>query len=81
MPLAGEIGGEGVTNKEIGASIRAFRIEENMSRSFWADTAGISRHSLERYENGLTIPSILAVVKIADVLGCAIDDLIGRRIP
>lgn len=70
-----------MTNQEIGTSIRSVRIEENMSRSFLAEAAGISRNSLERYEKGQSIPSVLAVVKIADVLEMAIDDLIGRRIP
>lgn len=43
-----------------------------------AKETGISQGLMNEYKNGVKLPSIQNLVKIADYLNCSIDYLVGR---
>lgn len=47
-----------------------------MDRDKLSEKTGISKCMISRYSNGKSMPSIYTVSKIADVLGCSINDFL-----
>lgn len=43
-----------------------------------AKETGISQGLVNEYKNGVKLPTIPNLIKIADYLGCSIDYLLGR---
>ena len=63
----------------IGKSIKEKRIEQGLSQQTLAKAIGVTHASISYWENGVNIPNVLDVWKIADVLNMSIDELIGRN--
>lgn len=66
-------------NNIIGKSIKAIRIEQGLSQQRLADLIGITHASISYWENGVNIPNVLDIWKIADILNVTIDELVGRN--
>ena len=66
-------------NKTIGKSIKEKRIEQGLSQQTLANLIGVTHAAISYWENGINIPNVLDVWKIADVLNISIDELIGRN--
>src|SRR5262245_43371626 len=62
---------------DIGAAIRRHREAVGMTVIQLARQLGISRNTLANYEGGRTEPSASELVRLADALGCTIQDLLG----
>lgn len=62
----------------IGKSIKEKRIEQGLSQQKLADLIGVTHASISYWENGINIPNVLDVWKIADALNMSIDELVGR---
>jgi len=54
--------------KKLGKKIKIARIELDMNQTDLAHRIGARQKSISRYENGLSMPSIETLVKIAKVL-------------
>ena len=54
--------------KKLGKKIKIARVELDLNQSELADKIGAKQKSISRYENGLSMPSIETLVKIAKVL-------------
>lgn len=54
--------------KKLGKKIKIARIELDFNQTDLADKIGAKQKSISRYENGLSMPSIETLVKIAKVL-------------
>jgi transcriptional regulator with XRE-family HTH domain len=70
-------------NESIGARIRRYREDRGMSATQLAERAEISKSYLSELENpgdGTKQPSADKLYAIADALGVAMSDLLGRRI-
>ena len=52
------------------------RKSKGLTQQEFAEKLGISNKSLSRYERGDRNPSLAELKRIADVLGCEINDLI-----
>ena len=65
--------------KTIGKTIKETRIEQGLSQQALANLIGVTHASISYWENGVNIPNVLDVWKIADVLNISIDELIGRN--
>ena len=52
------------------------RKSKGLTQQEFAEKIGISNKSLSRYERGDRNPSLAELKRIADVLGCEINDLI-----
>lgn len=54
--------------KKLGKKIKVARVELDLNQSELAEKIGAKQKSISRYENGLSMPSIETLVKIAKVL-------------
>jgi DNA-binding XRE family transcriptional regulator len=58
-------------------NIKKYRKESEISQDKLSKIAGLTLHTIAKIESGATLdPRIETVKKIADALGCAIDDLL-----
>lgn len=55
--------------KKIGKKIKLARIEIDLTQLQLADKIHAKQKSISRYENGITVPSVETLLKIAKVLG------------
>lgn len=58
--------------------IRQMRKAAGMNQGELAKAAGIKQAMLSKYENSENLPSLSAIVRIADALCCTVDELIWR---
>ena len=61
-----------------GERLKELRTEKNLTQKQLADKLVISKNSICEYEKGRSEPSIETLIKIADILDCPIDFLVGR---
>ena len=54
--------------KKLGKKIKIARIELDMNQTDLAENIGAKQKSISRYENGISLPSLDTMVKIAKVL-------------
>ena len=64
---------------EIGKMILKKRQAAGMTQEQLAAQVPCSRTIIAQYEIGLKTPSVSIVARLADVFGCSVDELIGRR--
>lgn len=57
-------------------TIKERRIAIGMSQGDLADAMGVTQGAVAQWESGLTKPRINTLAKIAEVLGCTVDDLL-----
>lgn len=62
----------------IGKSIKENRTAQGLSQQSLAKLIGVTHASISYWENGVNIPNVLDVWKIADALNMSIDELVGR---
>ena len=63
-----------------GQRFQAFRKELGLTQQEHADKLGLKRSSVARIENGYGNMSTPVMIKAADVFGCSLDTLTGKRI-
>ena len=59
---------EKMDGKKLGKKIKVARVELDLNQSQLAKKIGAKQKSISRYENGLSMPTIETLVKIAKVL-------------
>lgn len=59
--------------------IKKMRLTVGMSQEDLAKAAGVSRVAIARYESGERVPSVIIAARIANALGCKVDDLIKEE--
>lgn len=59
-------------------NMQKLREEKKYTQVKLQHLVGITQQSITFYENGVRVPSLPIAYKIADVLGCSIDFLVGR---
>lgn len=64
---------------KIGKMILKKRQAAGMTQEQLAAQVPCSRTIIAQYEIGLKTPSVSIVARLADVFGCTVDELIGRR--
>lgn len=57
-------------------TLRAARINRNMTQREAAKELGISKGTLASYEQGVTVPTVTMAKKIAKLYGLTVDDII-----
>ena len=62
----------------IGENIKRLRKQQEMKQAVLASKLNIGRQTLSAYERGVTLPDVLALIKIADYFGVSLDELTGR---
>ncbi|WP_133016470.1 S24 family peptidase [Clostridium cuniculi] len=62
-------------------NLKNYRLKNKLTLQEFSEKLQISRTALSAYERGLNEPSLYALLKIASVLDCSIDDLVGISNP
>lgn len=60
--------------------IKELRIENNFTQKFVAESLGITYQSYQAYELGISLPSLINFIKLANLYGVSLDYLIGKDI-
>ncbi len=66
--------------QELGKRIRFERHKLGEPAVRFAKTCGITRYTLSNIENGKHPPTLQSLIRIADVLGLPLDELLGRTV-
>jgi transcriptional regulator with XRE-family HTH domain len=59
--------------------IKELRLNKGWSQEELAKKSGVGRISIIRYENNERIPQVDVASRIANALGCTIDELLGEK--
>lgn len=60
------------------ARLKFYREKKGLSQQELAEAVGVSRSAVTKYEAGERFPDEAVLLKIASVLGCSLDSLMGR---
>ena len=61
----------------LGENIYRLRTERNMSQGDFADAMEVSRQSVSKWENNSAVPELEKLVKMAQVFGITLDELVS----
>ena len=61
-------------------NLRGIRQAHGMTQKQLAEASGVPRVCIVRYESGKYYPAMRNAERIANVLGCSIEELIGGRV-
>jgi XRE family transcriptional regulator, fatty acid utilization regulator len=61
----------------LGQRLKAERLRREWSLNEFADATGLDQSNLSSYENRGVLPKLPALIRIATVLDCSIDWLVG----
>ena len=64
---------------QIKSTIADMRKARNLSQKGLSEATGIHRVTIARYEAGKIEPSLPKAKKIADALGCTVDELLKKE--
>ena len=59
--------------------IKKIRESRGMRQYELADRMGVSQASVSAWESGAAMPSAANLIKLADILDCTVDALLGRE--
>jgi len=59
-------------------NLRAIRKAKSMTQRELAERSKVHRINISQYESGIRNPNLTTVQKLADVLGCTIEELLGK---
>lgn len=65
----------------LGENIYHLRTEKNMSQGDLADALEVSRQSVSKWENNSAVPELEKLVKMAELFGVTIDELVTGTAP
>jgi len=65
----------------LGEHIYKFRTQKNMSQGDLADALDVSRQSVSKWENNSAVPELEKLVKMAQIFGVTMDELISGNAP
>lgn len=61
--------------------LKKLRVERKLSQDALAEQLFISRQSISKYETGESTPDLENLIKIADILGVSLDELVLGKKP
>lgn len=62
----------------IGDRIKDRRIELDLTQKDVADKLNITYQTISKYERGINSPDAITIAKLADILDCSADYLVGK---
>ena len=65
----------------LGENIYNLRVEKNLSQGGLADALDVSRQSVSKWENNSAVPELDKLVKMAEIFGVTIDQLVTGQAP
>ena len=67
--------------RSLGEAIRYHRTRCKMTQEFVAESLGVSRQAVSKWENNLSCPDITILPELASIFGISVDELLGRTPP
>ena len=64
-----------------GPNVEYYRKQKGMTQEELAKLLGVVRSNIAQYERGSRSPSIPILIKMADIFGVTVDELVGRVPP
>ena len=64
------------TKRSLGETIKAHRTRCNMTQAFVAESLGVSRQSVSKWESGTSDPSTSNLIALAKLFGISPEDLL-----
>lgn len=58
--------------------IKEYRKTRGMSQAELAKHVGVERSTVAKWESGSNHPQAAHLVKLAEIFGCSVDELLGR---
>ena len=65
-----------VVKKSLGETIKAYRLERNMTQEFVAESLGVSRQAVSKWEKGTSDPSTSNLLTLAKLYGVSAEELL-----
>ncbi len=65
-----------VVKKTLGETIKAYRMERNMTQEFVAESLGVSRQAVSKWEKGTSDPSTSNLLALAKLYGVSAEELL-----
>jgi len=65
----------------LGRNIAAFRRSAALKQEQLAELIEVEISTVSRYETGVTLPSLVTLAKLAEVLHCTMAELLAEKIP
>lgn len=62
--------------KTLGEVIKKYRVECKMTQEFVAETLGVSRQAVSKWESGISDPSTTNLMALAKILGVTVEDML-----
>lgn len=59
--------------------LKSLRIQNEWTQEYVAKQLGISYQSYQNYERGLSLPTLINFIKLANLFEVSLDYLIGRK--
>lgn len=60
----------------LGEKIYNLRMSKNLSQGDLAEMLGVSRQSISKWENNSAVPDLEKIIKLSDIFGISIDDMV-----
>ena len=60
----------------MGEKLKAVRLAAGLTQGQLAELVGVQQRDISRWENGHREPGVLIVKKMAQALGCSMDELV-----
>lgn len=64
--------------RTLGEVLKEQRISKNVTQEFVAETLGVSRQAVSKWENGISDPSTSNLIAIAKLYGTTVEELLKR---
>ncbi len=65
----------GKNHKKLINNLEQLRKKAELTQSDLSESAEVSRKSINAIENGIYVPSTVLALKIAETLGCKVEDI------
>ena len=65
-----------VVKKSLGEAIKAYRVERNMTQEFVAESLGVSRQAVSKWEKGTSDPSTSNLLALTKLYGVSAEELL-----
>ena len=65
-----------IVKKTLGETIKAYRMERNMTQEFVAESLGVSRQAVSKWEMGASDPSTSNLLTLAKLYGVSAEELL-----
>lgn len=66
-----------LVKKSLGETIKAYRMERNMTQEFVAESLGVSRQAVSKWEMGASDPSTSNLLALAKLYGVSAEELLS----